>query len=1103
MNTFASSRFFKVVAQSLVILIIFTSLPYQAWNEFVGTGVAVAAEAEPRTLLDTLNVDPATKQALAASPQGQSLDAVTFGHTGEPEGMLFDAGAMQAQTAFTPEVSQQPLVVSRVQSATSFMDVTNNRLRVTYMVHNTLSPLVAPEVPENATITETLQVLEGFNLANDPNTIRNVLLETSLTAAATLISAEPTPDQQGTQSAWSLGDIPPGETISVTLELQVGDPGESFVALDSGATVWGTLRGRAVTATTISAVLAPNTFGSWLLRTVDADTQDTYMLDALSVIGGSPQNIFAFVRSLNYESYAGSLRGTRGTLWSGAGNALDQSSLLIAMLRASGIPARYRHGILTEARAQELLASMFPASPGVIGHVPADALRGDPLNDQELLRETRDHWWVEAYLPGQGWQNLDPSFRTASIGEIFVTPDNIASDNTDRIAEIPAEERHTVTVRLRVETYSEFPDITASGGLPISYPLEAVFNTVEMIGEPVSLYHLVEETVKGGLFYVKTIDYHPHLAIGETVIDSGSYQETVSNFPFGTNLVSGVWLEFMVHDSEGQSETYEREIADRVGYAARQTPGTVPFEVGGENEPLISDQSNYTALLAPSAVSTNAINALHPHMLQAVQQGQAAYNTAQAILAAGQEKDPSRLPIVRAAMQDMGLAARTSQAVQLLMFAAASDAGLQQVGSTYLVRPYYDSPRILLAAWERDEARDTNLISMDLRKNDVRTVVYPGQSWEGLMAFNTTRGILEGELETAFLEDIFSQNAVSVSAIFRAVREQDIPLHSIDVTTVDQLTELQISDEAKARIANTLTDAEEGQYLIIVPQQAVQIGDSTMVGWLQVDMINGEVRDVLENGQHFALISYFTPFTKLEDLTLAMIGYFHGFAAQGLAFLGEILARLPLKPCDISDGGGSGPSVDTPPDYYPIGPGANCQGSSLKDVWEESIDEATAKVEHLVSELSAEAKIGKKNFSKVPLPGAKDAAGKIDFIDSYLKGVGFKLGKKIPRKMVKVLGRLGVPKSHRFAGGFLSGATTLNVMIAKDPPLPAMLLNATAQQPILPRAEALLTVNANVPAAPLSGTLTVSNSMITASPGSISFYAPALSGMGLGGNSAS
>jgi hypothetical protein len=95
------------------------------------------------------------------------------------------------------------------------------------------------------------------------------------------------------------------------------------------------------------------------------------------------QQIFAYVRSLGYESYKGSLRGTRGTLWSEAGNSLDQASLLIAMLRGSGFPARYRHGMLSTERAQELILSMFPEPQAVIGHIPPGTEVAAPLRQND------------------------------------------------------------------------------------------------------------------------------------------------------------------------------------------------------------------------------------------------------------------------------------------------------------------------------------------------------------------------------------------------------------------------------------------------------------------------------------------------------------------------------------------------------------------------------------------------------------------------------------------------------------------------------------------------------------------------------------------------
>ena len=216
----------------------------------------------------------------------------------------------------------------------------------------------------------------------------------------------------------------------------------------------------------------------------------------ISAENPTPLEKFVYVQSLGYEAYDGSLRGTRATIWSAAGNSADQASLLIALLRSSGVPARYRHGTLSVTDAQTVIGSMFPTPNAIRGHVPDDAATSDPLNDPDLLATVQDHWWVEAYLPGSGWTDLDPSFPVATIGASFATP---VGDGTDQIAELPDAVRHKINLSLEVEQYSAFP--VSGSNLSTLTPMAVSIPSVETSGEPISLGFIVDTETPGGFVF--------------------------------------------------------------------------------------------------------------------------------------------------------------------------------------------------------------------------------------------------------------------------------------------------------------------------------------------------------------------------------------------------------------------------------------------------------------------------------------------------------------------------------------------------------------------------------------------------------------------------
>src|SRR5207253_5394759 len=127
-----------------------------------------------------------------------------------------------------------------------------------------------------------------------------------------------------------------------------------------------------------------------LASTPDANTTDPYVQEEAAKLRYDPTHIFDFLNSdVGYESYVGSLRGARGTLWSAAGNSLDEASLGVALFRASGIPAQYAHGTLSDGRSKQLILSIFPPTFQTAGVSPAGTPTADPANDPQLLADTR------------------------------------------------------------------------------------------------------------------------------------------------------------------------------------------------------------------------------------------------------------------------------------------------------------------------------------------------------------------------------------------------------------------------------------------------------------------------------------------------------------------------------------------------------------------------------------------------------------------------------------------------------------------------------------------------------------------------------------------
>ena len=193
----------------------------------------------------------------------------------------------------------------------------------------------------------------------------------------------------------------------------------------------------------------------------------------------SPAKIYEYVNNqISFSPYQGSLKGSQGTLISGVANTTDQSSLLIALLRASKIPARYVKGVVEFKNDNRLtnwlgVKSLRAASTSLrVNQIPT-VFSGNAIEFS--------HVWVEACVPygnyrGEGvekygfrWIPFDASFnqfeyQNGIATNVVFDTENYLSTRTD----VLPHERYAELVEQSVKSIhpnNQLQDVPFTGKL--------------------------------------------------------------------------------------------------------------------------------------------------------------------------------------------------------------------------------------------------------------------------------------------------------------------------------------------------------------------------------------------------------------------------------------------------------------------------------------------------------------------------------------------------------------------------------------------------------------------------------------------------------------
>lgn len=130
-----------------------------------------------------------------------------------------------------------------------------------------------------------------------------------------------------------------------------------------------------------------------------------------ATLGNSPAALYAYVyNNIRWVPYVLSYQNSEAVLWSGRGNDADQSTLLIALLRAAGVPARYVTATIDMPTADVINWVGAKDEPGAVRLLGGTSVVTNLGTQLQLM-----HTWVEAWVSvgsaGPAWIDISPGLK--------------------------------------------------------------------------------------------------------------------------------------------------------------------------------------------------------------------------------------------------------------------------------------------------------------------------------------------------------------------------------------------------------------------------------------------------------------------------------------------------------------------------------------------------------------------------------------------------------------------------------------------------------------------------------------------------------------------
>ncbi len=640
--------------------------------------------------------------------------------------------------------------------------------------------------------------------------------------------------------------------------------------------------------------------------TPEPGAHDPEVLAFVAAHDGDVDAIIAAVRALRFEAYSGLLRGPRGLLWSGAGNAVDQAALLVAAARAAGTPARFAFAELDEAGARSLLATMFgrrdmlaPDRRDLEGLVERlldpdwqaanlDLRAAAELNElgpeglgallapdsvAPLVEGSRPHVWAQLQRAGE-WVDVDPTGLQVA-----------AEASAEALDAVP---RHRVSITLRAEVLSPL------FGLASRRPEEVAqvsLDSADLVGEPLVIRFDHRAESHGGLVFASVEHvYTPVLEVaGEVVATGAAFTELFSNFPGGLTVLSALEVEIRVETPGEESAVHRHHIFDRVGAGVRAgAPGEVRLPELGPT-PSLSPAHRTLIHVATSRVPRR-MGVGAAHRTRALRQAglEDVVEPLQALLATlGEEADlpPEKLHLQAGVRRlEADLAESRARSAGLKYHSASGDLA-QATAAHHHVLAWPARASVMIA--ESRAANGEGGMRFDVVRSAWAAVPFPGGHSEEVELFRFSRALLDKELEGGVARGFVQDPAAVLSweSVVEAAAAQGVQLRFASASEHLDLLQLELPEDAVARMRAQLGAGR----MLLYPEAVLRIGEAEAYMWIAYDPLSGDAILSDPEGRHSVSIEQ--AFNYIESVYITNLELIKANAIAG-AGLGAILASI-------------------------------------------------------------------------------------------------------------------------------------------------------------------------------------------------------------------